>query len=92
MTPLPRTDQEWENAWAEYRAKLQSSGCKKLITNARWGMDVELIDLCAARMPYTALAGGWYACACGAVGFKPDTAAVTDMVMDVQDCPACFER
>jgi hypothetical protein len=32
-----------------YVARLRATGCRRLITNARWGMDVELMDLGPAR-------------------------------------------
>ena len=37
--------------FALYRRKLETIGCARLITNARWGMDVECIDLTRAPLP-----------------------------------------
>jgi len=77
-----------------YAEKLRDCGCQKLITNARWGMNVEVIDLQAARILYNDLKLGWYACWCGAAGFKagasemitPETEA---MLHEVVNCPDC---
>jgi hypothetical protein len=77
-----------------YANKLRSIGCKKLVTNARWGMSVETIDLQAPKKKFEDLKLGWYACGCGAVGFKigpaelltPETEAIT---YEVIDCPEC---
>ena len=77
-----------------YAEKLRKVGCRTLITNARWGMNVETIDLQTERISYEKLELGWYACWCGAVGFKsgsvdkliPETEA---MVHEVMDCPSC---
>ena len=77
-----------------YAEKLRKVGCRTLITNARWGMNVEIIDLQSARISYDNLEFGWYACWCGVVGFKsgsvdkliPETEA---MVHEVMDCPSC---
>lgn len=77
-----------------YAEKLRDCGCKKLITNARWGMNVEVIDLQTVRTSYKNLEIGWYACWCGAVGFKsgsPEniTPATEAMIHEVIDCPNC---
>ena len=77
-----------------YAEKLRDCGCQKLITNARWGMNVEVVDLQAARILYKDLEFGWYACWCGAVGFKtgppekitPETEAI---IYEIIDCPNC---
>lgn len=76
--------------------KLVAAGCQRLITNARWGVDVELIDLLASRMPYSALSMGWYACWCGATGFVPGppeqlTSSLETTVYEVTDCPTCSD-
>lgn len=69
--------------------------CRRLITNARWKMDVEVIDLRSARSAvYDPDRVGWYACRCGSVGFVPgDPAAITPQVLadvnDVVSCPQC---
>ena len=77
-----------------YVARLRAAGCRRLITNARWGMDVECVSL-APQTPYRQAPPGWYACLCGAVGFK--TAAVEtlptealDTSCSVEDCPVCL--
>lgn len=77
-----------------YAEKLRDCGCQKLITNARWGMNVEVIDLQAARTLYKDLEFGWYACWCGGVGFKsgpperitPENEAI---ICEIVDCPKC---
>lgn len=78
-----------------YAEKLRDVGCKRLLTNARWGMNVEVIDLQAARTSYENIEIGWYACWCGTVGFKsgppeslsPETEAI---IREVNDCPNCI--
>jgi hypothetical protein len=80
-----------------YAEKLRDCGCRRLISNARWGMNVEVVDLQAARIPFTKVNFGWYACWCGAVGFKPgapeqislETQAV---IHEVLDCPNCKQN
>ncbi len=77
----------------DYVARLRAAGCRRLITNARWGMDVECLPL-DPQPPYWMAPGGWYACACGAVGFKvpPEglPADALDSTFSVEDCPACL--
>ena len=80
--------------FALYRRKLKAAGCARLITNARWGLDVECIDLLAAPRAYAELPLGWYACRCGATGFRagpPEqlTAEVADTIIEVDNCPEC---
>jgi SAM-dependent methyltransferase len=77
-----------------YVHKLLACGCRRLITNARWGLAPEVIDLRADRRPYTSLVLGWYACLCGGVGFVPGpaaalTVALADQIREVDGCPAC---
>ena len=77
-----------------YVKKLLATGCERLITNARWGTGVEVIDLAALRQPYDDLEIGWYACLCGAVGFKtglPEQLSLEwiDHVTEVSNCPRC---
>ncbi|MBL8059036.1 MAG: hypothetical protein JNK29_20190 [Anaerolineales bacterium] len=80
--------------FAEYAAGLRAAGAGRLITNARWGLGVEVIDLEAPRRPFAEAAGRWYACACGAAGFAPgppgalDEQALDQMV-EVRACPRC---
>jgi hypothetical protein len=77
-----------------YADKLRSLGCQRLITNARWRMAVETVDLQAPRIKFEKVEIGWYACWCGAVGFKnglaelltPETNAI---IHEVIDCPIC---
>jgi len=77
-----------------YAQKLAAGGCRTLITNARWGMSVERIDLQNSRQPFSAISMGWYACVCGAVGFVPGpaerlTPQVETAVHEVNNCPQC---
>lgn len=81
--------------FAQCVARLRSIGCERLITNARWGMSVEQVSLCP-QPPYSEIAPGWYACMCGAAGFKygdPDrvTPSTLAHIADVETCPACLE-
>jgi hypothetical protein len=67
--------------------------CRWLITNVRWKMDVEVIDLRSGRA-YDPDRAGWYACRCGWVGFTPgDPGGITPHVLaeviDVVSCPHC---
>lgn len=80
--------------FARYAHKLQMIGCHTLITNARWRAGVEVIDLEEPTIPYTAVSLGWYACRCGAVGFRPGppqqlTADLESIVHQVHHCPIC---
>ncbi|MDX1412771.1 MAG: rRNA adenine N-6-methyltransferase family protein [Candidatus Promineifilaceae bacterium] len=80
--------------FAGYWKKLQAVKCRKLVTNARWGMSVEMIDLQSARIPFAALSSGWYACSCGNTGFEPGDVEnfdnqLLDMVWEVKECPSC---
>lgn len=77
-----------------YAEKLKAAGARCLITNARWGMGIECLDLRSPRYAYGSLPLGWYACWCGAVGFKigpvelltPQAGATT---YEVKNCPRC---
>ena len=77
-----------------YVAKLRAAGCRRLITNTRWGMGVEVVDLGPGK-PFAAHITGWYACRrCGAVGFAGDdpalvTADALEHVIDFEGCPRC---
>ena len=67
--------------------------CCQLITNARWKMDVEAIELRSSQM-YEPDRAGWYACRCGAIGITPgDLDAITPQVLaeviNVVSCPQC---
>jgi SAM-dependent methyltransferase len=48
-----------------YVQKLLATGCSRLITNARWGAGVEVIDLHTPRRSFDEIDIGWYACLCG---------------------------
>ena len=80
--------------FTEYAGKLRVVGCRRLITNARWHMGVETVDLLAPRIAFEQVKIGWYACWCGAVGFKngpaelltPETDAIIHEVIDCPDC------
>jgi hypothetical protein len=80
--------------YALYVERLRATSCRRLITNARWGMGVEVIDLGPAA-PFDSIGVGWYACRrCGAVGWTgEDETAVDDAAMermaDVEGCPVC---
>ena len=80
-----------------YAKKLKNLGCEKLITNARWHMAVETVALQAPRIHYKQVKIGWYACWCGAVGFKSGPAELltpeTDAIIhEIIDCPDCSHR
>jgi len=79
--------------FAVYAERLRQAGCWRLITNARWRVGVEAVDL-RAGAPWRVAAGGWYACRCGAVGFKALpadelSAAHMQRTQEVLDCPLC---
>ncbi len=78
-----------------YAEKLAAAGCRWLLTNARWGLDVEKIDLLAKRVSFTAVPLGWFACQCGHTGFIPGppeklTSDIERVIHEVYDCPNCF--
>ena len=83
--------------YALYVDKLRAAGCQRLITNARWGMGVEVVDL-GPGVPFDRVGIGWYACRrCGAVGFAGDdtqqvVAATFEHVEDVEGCPLCLRQ
>ncbi len=77
-----------------YAEKLQKAGATRLITNARWHMDVEEVNLVIQCPSFTNVSMGWYACRCGATGFKEGPAEHWSIEMDgitneVSDCPQC---
>ena len=77
-----------------YAEKLREIGCQKLITNARWHLGVETIDLQAPRIRYEQVKVGRFACWCGAVGFKIGsvdllTSETEAIIHEVSNCPAC---
>lgn len=74
--------------------KLLYAGCQRLITNARWRVGLELVDLRRSPILYPAAGLGWYACRCGATGFVPGpaealTPQIEAAVQEVIDCPSC---
>lgn len=78
----------------QYAHNLHKAGCHRLITNARCGLGVEVIDLQMPRLLYNALPIGWYACWCGATGFKTGrteqlTPELETAVYEVVNCPSC---
>lgn len=81
----------------KYASKLRNIGCQRLITNARWRMSVETIDLLASRIKFEKVKIGWYACWCGAVGFKNGSIELltpkTDAIIhEVINCPDCLHH
>ncbi len=78
-----------------YLEKLRKAGATRLITNARWRMDVEVVDLFAGRRSFAETGMGWYACLCGGTGFKEGPAQDWSIEMDritneVSSCPRCM--
>lgn len=76
-----------------YVGRLRAAGCRRLITNARWGLDVELVDL-GPRAAWSTVEIGWYACICGQTGFVPGppsrlTEAQMEYINEVETCPVC---
>jgi len=79
-----------------YAEKLKKAGAKRLITNARWGMHMEVIDLLVERKSFYEIPMGWYACICRGRGFKegpvehwsPEMDVIT---VEVSSCPQCME-
>lgn len=77
-----------------YLQKLREAGATRLITNARWHMSVEEVDLQAERTSFSEMSMGWYACACGATGFKEGpaeqwSAELDRVIHEVTNCPQC---
>jgi 16S rRNA A1518/A1519 N6-dimethyltransferase RsmA/KsgA/DIM1 with predicted DNA glycosylase/AP lyase activity len=77
-----------------YAEKLRNTRAARLITNARWHMSVEVVDLLAERKSFSEADMGWYACLCGAVGFKEGPAEGWSIEMDkianeLSSCPRC---
>ena len=80
--------------FALYVSKLKATGCRRIITNARWRFEPEVIDLQAKRLSYSDLRLGWYACICGAASFKAGpikllTPEIDATIYEVENCPAC---
>ena len=77
-----------------YAEKLQLAGAARLITNARWHMGVEEVNLLAQRPSFAEVSMGWYACQCGGTGFKEGSVEDWSIEMDritneVSNCPQC---
>jgi hypothetical protein len=78
-----------------YAEKLQRAGATRLITNARWRMSVEVVDLLVKRSSFAETGMGWYACLCGGTGFKEGPAEKWSLELDrvineVSNCPRCM--
>jgi hypothetical protein len=78
-----------------YADKLRSAGATRLITNARWHMDVEAVDLLVSQKSFAEAEMGWYACLCGRTGFKEGPAQqwsyeMDKIVTEVSNCPECM--
>lgn len=78
-----------------YADKLRNAGATRLITNSRWRMGVEVVDLLTPRKPFTEAEMGWYACLCGGTGFKEGPVEHWSSEMDritneVFSCPHCM--
>jgi hypothetical protein len=81
--------------FGSYVEKLRKAGATRLITNARWRMDVEVVDLSIQRNQYAEIGMGWYACICGRTGFKEGPAEHWSLEMDtivheLCSCPRCM--
>ena len=77
-----------------YAEKLRKAGATRLITNARWRMDVEVLDLQAKPKTFAETGMGWYACLCGRTGFKEGpveqwTPEMDRITHEVSSCPQC---
>jgi Methyltransferase domain len=78
----------------QYAQKLKDRGATRLISNARWRFEPEVINLYCKRLPYEQFDMGWYACWCGTTGFKEGpvekiTAGMLNVVFEINDCPKC---
>lgn len=83
--------------YRSYAERLRAAGARRLITNARWGMGVEVVDLAAPRAALADVRARWYACDCGAVGFAegPVEAITPDALagaVNVGACPHCTSQ
>lgn len=82
-----------------YADKLKGAGAKRLITNARWRLGVEIVPLQTTRFEYQQMSIGWYACWCGATGFRsgpvelltPELESITTEVINCPDCEILCE-
>jgi hypothetical protein len=78
-----------------YANRLKKMGVQRLVTNARWRFGVEVINLQSKRIPYRLAEMGWYACWCGAAGFKTGevdkyTIEMDTRINEVIGCPRCY--
>jgi SAM-dependent methyltransferase len=78
----------------QYAQKLKDCGATRMISNARWRFDPEEIDLNCDRLSYGQMDMGWYACWCGATGFKAGPVEkigpeMFERVFELSDCPRC---
>ena len=77
-----------------YAQKLKEAGAQALITNARLKLGVERVPLQEKRLSFDEFEIGWYACWCGAVGFKSGpaeklTPELEAACIEVDYCPQC---
>jgi SAM-dependent methyltransferase len=78
----------------QYAQNLKDCGATRMISNARWRFDPEEIDLKCTRFSYQQFEMGWYACWCGATGFKEGpvekiSPELLERVYELSDCPKC---
>lgn len=81
----------------QYAQKLRDCGATRMISNARWRFEPEEIDLTYKRSSYERFEMGWYACSCGATGFKEGPVEklrpeMLDAVSELRDCPKCTSK
>jgi len=74
-----------------YVERLVEAGCPRLVTNARWGMGVETIDLTQPPVAFDQVREGWYACRCGATGYVGTGSRPLGRAIEVASCPRCGE-
>jgi SAM-dependent methyltransferase len=81
-------------SFRQYAQKLRDCGATRLISNARWRYEPENVDLQQERIPYEQFDIGWYACWCGATGFKEGpvekiSTGLLETIFEVQGCAKC---
>ncbi len=76
----------------EYVDRLQSVGCRRLLTNARWRTGVEVMDLTTSGLAFEDVTEGWYACRCGATGYVGCGESPNAAPIEVVSCPACANQ
>jgi SAM-dependent methyltransferase len=81
----------------QFAQKLIDCGATRMISNARWRFGPEEIDLTCERLSYERLEMGWYACWCGATGFKEGpvekiNSEMLEAVSELSDCPKCTSK